>query len=80
MDTRDLSLAAALITKGHTLEAVFAEEGHAVFRFTATEELQGTVNAFYAHGLQIDAATFGEAIRSAKSAAMAARRQPVATT
>ena len=77
METRDLSLAAALIATGQSLETVVSQGTFALFKFEPTEELQPTVDRFYARRLQIDAATYGEALRSAKAAAMAARRQPV---
>ena len=76
METRDLALAAALIANGDTLEAVVSEGSHAVFRFTDTVDLRRTVEQFYSRRLSVDAATFGEAIRSAKAAAMAARQKP----
>lgn len=74
METRDLSLAAALIASGQSLETVISQGTFALFKFESTEELQPTVDRFYARRLQIDAATYGEALRSAKAAAMAARR------
>ncbi len=74
-ETRDLNLAAALITTGETYDSVRAEGNHAVFIFQVSEALERTTVAFYKRSLQVDAITFGECMRSAKAAALAARNR-----
>ena len=75
METRDLNLAASIIASGLPLGGVVGHETYSVFRFDDTRQLQEKVDAFHGRRLQVDAASYGEAVRSLKSAAMAARRQ-----
>ena len=75
METRDLSLAAALIASGASLRDVVGHDTYSVFRFDDAANVQELVDAFHERRLQVDAASYGEAVRSLKSAAMSARRQ-----
>ena len=75
METRDLSLAAALIASRASLRGVVGHETYSVFRFDDSAQVEETIDAFHERRLQVDAASYGEAVRSLKSAAMAARRQ-----
>ena len=75
IETRDLSLAAGLIAGGISLRSVVGHETYSFFGFDDSAEVQETIDAFHERRLQVDAASYGEAVRSLKSAAMAARRQ-----
>ena len=75
MEVRDLNVAAALVASGIALKSIEGHETHAVFIFEASERAGEIESQFHARQLTVDAATFGEAMRSLKSGAMAARRQ-----
>ena len=77
MEVRDLNLAAALVASGIALASVEGRETHAVFVFEASERIGEIEAKFHARQLSVDAASYGEALRSLKAAAMAARAHAV---
>lgn len=77
MEVRDLGLAAAILACGFPLRSVIGHDTNAVFSFEPTRELEEVIDKFHTRQLRVDAATYSEAMRSLKAAAMAARRQAV---
>ena len=68
--TADLYLAAALMTCGHRPRQLIPDDRRTLFSFGPSASLHQLVSQYFSGTLQVDALTYAEALRSAKSAAM----------
>lgn len=67
-ETSDLSLVAALITHGAKIVSVERNNGpRATFYIRREKGLDGLVEAFWAHALQVEPLTYFNALKEAKS-------------
>ena len=66
--TSDLSLAAALCCFGATIEAVdYSNRSRAVFHFRRDNDLDGLVQSFWAHELEVDPLVYFNCLKEAKT-------------
>jgi len=66
--TSDLSLAAALCCFGATIEAVdHSNRSRAVFHFRREKGLDGLVQSFWAHELEVDPLVYFNCLKEAKT-------------
>lgn len=73
-ETSDLSLAAAILAFGATLDSVDSSSPRAVFIFERTRELDAQVQAFWAHQLTVDPLTYYNCLKEAKTRLYSLRR------